>query len=238
MKAKLLVIDDDPTMCQLLSHRFASKGFEIFTASSGYEGLRDAFQYRPDVIILDVMMPGMDGWKTCERLREVAETPIIMLTAKTEKNDVIRGLRLGVDDYITKPFSLQELELRIHAVLKRTKVQRAVLFNCYDDGTLHIDLDKRLVFKHGCMVHLTPTEFRLLSLLVRNRGRILPHYCLVREVWGDVYMDGRAYLSLYIHYLREKLEDDPTQPRYIYTEWGVGYWFTRVDGFEAELGLP
>lgn len=234
MRARLLVIDDDEMLCQLLLYRLQSKGFEVILSTSGLEGIRAAFEHRPDLILLDIMMPELDGWEICERLREIADIPIIMLTAKSEKNDIIRGFQLGSEDYVTKPFSLQELELRINAVLKRTEAHRSELTACYDDGELSIDLEKRRVLKNGQMVHLTPTEFRLLSCLVRRRGCIVPSDCLVHEVWGDIYLEGRAYLSLYIHYLRQKIEDDVEHPRYIYTEWGVGYWFTRVDGAYQE----
>ena len=226
MGEKVLVIDDDPGLLTLLRLGLEREGFQVITAESGKEGLRRAYEVRPDVIILDVMMPEMDGWTTCQRLRNVCDTPIIMLTAKTARADILRGLSLGADDYLTKPCSFDELKARIRTVLRRAGgagngAWRAV----YDDGNLRIDLTEGTVLRRGEPVHLTPTEARLLMYLVSQKGRIVPHRELLVSVWGPEYAEEVGYLSVYIRYLRRKIEDDPANPRYIRTRWGMGYYF-------------
>jgi DNA-binding response OmpR family regulator len=228
MTGKILVIDDETTLAEMLSVKLETKGFEIISASHGGEGLKMAYQHHPDLIILDVMMPEMDGWETCRRLRELSNVPILMLTAKVSEEDVVRGFRLGADDYVKKPFSLQELEERIRAILKRANGGTHELSSIYDDGKLKIDLERQQVFKDGQLIHLTSTEFRLLSCLVKHKGVTVPHDQLLTEVWGPAYLDATACLSLYIRYLREKLEDNPGEPEYIRTKWGAGYWFSPL----------
>lgn len=226
MKDKILVIDDETTLAEMLSVKLESKGFEIFSARHGGEGLKMAYLHHPDLIILDVMMPEMDGWETCRKLRELSDVPILMLTAKVGEEDVVRGFRLGADDYVKKPFSLQELEERIRAILKRSHSGERETNSVYDDGNIRIDLDRQQVMKTGQPVHLTSTEFKLLNCLVRHQGVTVPHDQLLTEVWGPAYLDATACLSLYIRYLREKLEDNPSEPQYIRTKWGAGYWFS------------
>jgi len=226
MGKKVLVIDDDPGLLTLLRLGLEREGFTIITAQDGKEGVRRAYETRPDVIILDIMMPGMDGWLTCQRLRHMCDTPIIILTSKTARADVLKGLSLGADDYLTKPCSFDELKARIRAVLRRAgsgsqPAWRAI----YDDGNLRIDLKDGLVFRNGEEVHLTPTESRLLLYLVSQKGRIVPHKELLISVWGPEYAEEVGYLSVYIRYLRQKIEDDPSRPRYIRTRWGMGYHF-------------
>jgi DNA-binding response OmpR family regulator len=232
MRPRVLVIDDDDELCTLLTQSLQPKGFEVLSATDGREGIRIAFKAQPDLIILDARIPEMDGWQACERLREMTDTPIIMLTAMAAGSDVVRGFQLGVDDYITKPFDLRELELRIRAVLKRTRT-RGERATFYDDGTLKIDLRQQQVFRDGRIVHLTPTEFRLLSCLVCHRNSVVPHKHLLKEVWGPGYLDAVDCLYLYIRYLREKLEENCQEPKYIRTEWGVGYRFAAAGGGDA-----
>ena len=222
MLAKLLVIDDDAALNEMLAQGLGAMGFEIVTALSGKEGIERALRHRPDLILLDVMMPEMDGWEVCRRLRAATDLPIIMLTAKDDRTEVIRGFELGVDDYVTKPFDLRELELRIRAVLKRSQLHRDEV---YDDGVLRIDLQRQRVFLHGEPIHLTPTEFKLLRCLVQHAGAVVSHQKLLTDVWGADYVGATANLALYVRYLREKLEADPGNPRYIRTQWGEGYWF-------------
>jgi DNA-binding response OmpR family regulator len=222
---KLLIIEDDITLSRLLAGHLQSLGYDVVTAPGGAEGIRLAKEITPDLVILDVMMPGMDGWAVCRHLRSTSTTPILMLTAKGAQEDVIQGLELGADDYLKKPFDLRELELRIAAILRRSEGMPGDPGNLYDDGTLQVDLERRLVLRHGQRIHLTPTEFRLLSYLLRNRGRVVPHDELLTEVWGPEYIQETANLSVYVRYLREKLESAPGEPRYIVTEWGVGYRF-------------
>ena len=222
---KLLIIEDDITLSRLLGGHLQSLGHEVTTATGGAEGLRLAGEAAPDLVILDVMMPGMDGWEVCRHLRATSTVPILMLTAKGTQEDVIQGLELGADDYLKKPFDLRELELRIKAILRRSEEAPRDQANVYDDGSLRVDLERRLVLRQGQRVHLTPTEFRLLSYLLRHQGRVVPHEELLTEVWGPEYIQETANLSVYVRYLREKLESVPGDPRYIFTEWGVGYRF-------------
>ncbi|HEC33804.1 MAG TPA: response regulator transcription factor [Chloroflexi bacterium] len=226
MGEKILVIDDDPGLLTLLRLGLEREGFRVVTAGSGKEGLRRAYDTRPDVIVLDVMMPGMDGWTTCQRLRHVCDTPIIMLTAKAGRTDILRGLSLGADDYLTKPCSFDELKARIRTVLRRAGSGSSNTWRAtYDDGNLRVDLTNGTVARGGEPVHLTPTESRLLMYLVSQKGRIVPHRELLVSVWGPEYADEVGYLSVYIRYLRRKIEDDPSNPRYIRTRWGMGYQF-------------
>lgn len=229
--ARILVIEDDPTMRRLLTAHLRSNGHESLDADGGEAGLQVAAREGPDLVLLDVMMPQMDGWEVCRRLRAVSDVPIILLTAKTMQHDVIRGLSLGADDYIRKPFNLHELTLRVEAVLRRQRSDDAGPM-VYDDGTLRVDHQRRLVALAGQPVHTTPTEFRLLSYLVQHAGRTVPHRELLTAVWGAEYADDTSILPVYIRYLRQKLETD-RGPRYINTEWGAGYSFVGRTGSEA-----
>ncbi len=222
---RLLIIEDDLTLNGLLAAYLGRRGHTILSARDGEEGLRLAQEEHPDLVILDIMMPGMDGWQVCQRLRAKSNVPILMLTAKTAQDAVIEGVRLGADDYLRKPFDLRELELRIQAILRRAGAPQAAQSALYQDARLLVDVERRLVLLDGQPVHLTPTEFRLLGYLIQQRGRAVPHDELLREVWGPEYAEDTAILSVYIRYLREKLEDKPGQPRYICTEWGIGYRF-------------
>lgn len=227
----ILVIDDDRDLTLMLKVLLERKSYRVVVALSGREGLQKAYRKRPDLIILDIMMPGMDGWEVCRRLRELSNVPIIMLTARTMKGDVVKGLENGADDYLTKPFSATELDARIHAVLRRSgnsNGRSGSPSSFYTNGYLTIDFDRRIVKVRGKNIDLTPTEFKLLSCLVRNEGRVLPHRYLLTEVWGPDYADEVDYVKLYIRYLRLKIEDDPSDPICIQTEWGVGYRFSEV----------
>ncbi len=226
-KGRILVIDDDPTLNSLIRQSFHAKGYEVITALNGMEGLKLAYRSHPDVILLDIMMPDLDGYETCRRLREISEVPVLMLTAMASEDDLLRGFEAGADDYVKKPFSLKELDARITAVLKRsTNGDNGEI--AYDDGTLRVDLQRQHVYRDNLRIHVTPTEFRLLSCLIRHRGHVVSHEDLLREVWGDGYLDAVPSLSIYIRYLREKIEENPSEPRYIMTKWGVGYWFSPV----------
>lgn len=224
MKPKILVIDDDETLTEVLELNLRAKGYQVMTANTGLDGIKLAYETHPDLIVLDVMMPEMDGYDTCKRLREMSDVPILFLTAKGLEQDLIKGFEVGGDDYVRKPFSLREVEARVQALLKR-RVNRDKSDNHYDDGRLRIDLETQHVYRDGEMVHLTPTEFRLLRALVKNMGAVVTHEELLRKAWGEGYTDATASLSLYIRYLREKIEDNPGDPNYILTKWGIGYWF-------------
>jgi len=222
----ILLIDDSVELLRLVQLCLERAGYQVVTAVSGSEGLQKMYEHQPDLVILDIMMPGKDGWETCRHLREISDVPIIMLTAKSREQDVVRGLKLGADDYITKPFRAGELLARVQAVLRRAQQaeagEEAYIYD-YDNGRMVIDLQRRVVTVRGKPVSLTPTEFHLLSCLARNAGRVVPHKTLLSQVWGREYEEEVHYLKLYIHYLRQKLEDDPRHPRYLLTEWGVGY---------------
>ncbi len=230
MQKTILIIDDDPGLVKLLRLGLEKDGFQVITASSGEEGLRKAYHSRPNLVILDIMMPGMDGWLTCRRLRYISETPIIMLTAKTGETDLLKGLSIGADDYLKKPCSLEELKARIHAVLRRTRASE-VWREAYDDGALHIDLKNSIVRRQGKTIHLTPTETRLLMCLVSYQGQVVPHEELLTSAWGPEYSEEESYLSVYIRYLRQKIEEDPSKPQYIRTRWGLGYYFAGQGDF-------
>jgi len=240
MNEKILLIDDDSGLLTLLRLGLEREGFEVATADNGKEGLRRAYEIRPDVIILDVSMPEMDGWATCQRLRSMCDTPIIMLSAMQGQADVLKGLSLGADDYLTKPCSFDELKARIRTVLRRTHGDSGDTWRAtYDDGHLCIDLKDGMVTRRGEEIHLTPTESRLLMFLVSQKGRIVSHRELLISVWGPEYAEEVGYLSVYIRYLRQKVEDDPANPRYICTRWRMGYYFAGNGVLRPELeGVP
>lgn len=221
MKKRILLVDDDQTLLHLLSQYLRENGFEVFEAPNGTSGLRLAYSERPDLILLDVMLPGMDGWEVCSRLRELSEVPIIMLTAKATEADKLRGFQLGVDDYVTKPFSFAELVARIQAVLGRIPgEQKESGYMAY--GEIVLDLEKYQASLAGRTLNLTPTEFRLLSALVRRRGRVASDGDLMREVWGTQRSDP-ALVRRYVLMLRKKLEPDPSNPVWVRTARGFGY---------------
>ncbi len=224
MNGKILIVDDDPATIRVLKTSLQFEGYEVFDAINAFDGLRVAYQHHPDLVVLDVMMPEMDGIELCKRLRQMSDVPILMLTAKSEEEAVIDAFRAGADDYVTKPFRPKELIARIGAIMKRSTVKKRD-DSQYNDGVLRIDLERQAVYRHGQEIHLTPTEFRLLDCLVRNQGRVVSHDELLKEVWGTAYKSATVLLSVYISYLRDKLEDTPGDPQYVRNKWGVGYWF-------------
>jgi len=202
------------------------EGYQISCASNGHEALRKITEELPDLVILDVMMPDMDGFETLRRIRETSNVPVIMLTVKDAEIDKVRGLDLGADDYVTKPFGPKELVSRVKAALRRTEMPSPVpKMEIRIDDNLSIDFSRRKVIVRGKEVHLRPTEYRLLYHLVSNAGRVLTHETLLRKVWGYEYRDEDQYLWLYMTYLRQKLEDNPKEPKYILGERGIGYRF-------------
>jgi two-component system KDP operon response regulator KdpE len=232
MAPKIIIVDDDETMNELVRVNLQPRGYEMISVTNGRRAIEIVRENNPDLVILDVMMPEMDGFEVCKALREFTDVPVLFLTAKGREQDLVRGFEVGGDDYVRKPFSLRELEARIQALLKRAvRVERDRIITQFNDGNLRIDLESGHVYRAGKMVHLTPTEFRLLKCLVHNIGMVITHEDLLRDAWGENYTDATASLSLYIRYLREKIEDDPSLPRYIMTKWGIGYWF-------ADTGSP
>ncbi len=231
MTKKILIIDDDPAFLNLIEQVLTQKGYEVLKARSGREGLRLIFDQRPDLVLLDVMIPGIDGWQVCSRIREISDIPIIMITGRHKsEEDVVRGLDHGADDYITKPVGSRELVARVRAVLRRAElpssqdIRQGVI---YSDGLLTVDITERKIIADGKRIKLTPREFRLFALLVENAGRILTHKQLLEKVWGWEYTDDLDYVRIYISHLRQKIEPDPSLPRYIITEPGVGYSFQK-----------
>lgn len=223
---RILVVDDEPRMTRFIRMNLDLEGFSVHEAYDGKEALDRVREVLPDLVILDVMMPKLDGFQTLQMMREVSSVPVIMLTARASEDDRVRGLELGADDYITKPFSPRELVSRVRAVLRRTEPSSASGKEPIAvDERLQIDLDRREIFVDGKPVKLRPTEFRLLYHLVSNAGWVVPHDQLLAKVWGYEYQTETHYLRLYINYLRDKLEQDPHNPRYILTERGVGYRF-------------
>lgn len=224
MSATILLIDDDPTLLELLAEHIHMGGYQVLTANRGEKGVALAFEKEVDLVVLDVMMPGMDGWEVCQRLREASNMPILMLTAKGEEIDKLRGFHLGVDDYVSKPFSFAEVVARIHALLARTQrnVSRA---NHFTTGDLTIEFDQHKVTVGGNVVELSPTEYRLLETLARQAYHTLPTEQLVVQVWGESYAGEVEHVKRYIWALRKKIERDPGDPRHILTERGFGYRF-------------
>jgi two-component system KDP operon response regulator KdpE len=233
-RLRVLVVDDEPRMIGFIRMNLELEGFQVIEATDGIRALEAIRTQLPDIVLLDVMMPNLDGFETLRMLREFSNLPVIMLTAKGEEDDKVKGLELGADDYITKPFGPRELSSRIRAVLRRaesaaTTPERAIL---KIDDRLSVDFNRRAVIVNGELIKLRPTEFRLLYHLIENAGWTVTHEQILAKVWGYEYRDETHYVRLYVNYLREKIEEDPAHPKYILTERGVGYRF--VD-FRREL---
>jgi DNA-binding response OmpR family regulator len=222
---RILVVDDEERMVRFIRMNLEHDGYQVIEALNGKQAI-DKLRDTPDIILLDVMMPDIDGFDVLETVREVSNIPVIMLTAKGEEDDRVRGLELGADDYITKPFSPRELVSRVKAVLRRTEGATGSMHGLIEvDDRLRIDFDRREIWLEGKLVKLRPTEYRLLYHLVQNAGWVVSHDQLLQKVWGYEYRDEPHYVRLYINYLRQKLEKDPSDPHYILTERGVGYRF-------------
>ena len=225
-KYRILVVDDERRMVGFIRLNLEQDGFEVIEAYNGSEALERLRDSLPDLILLDVMMPDIDGFVVLRTIREISQVPVIMLTAKSEENDKVKGLELGADDYVTKPFSPRELVSRVKAVLRRgssfDEDEGGVI---QVDERLKIDFDRREVWVENELVKLRPTEYRLLYHLVQNAGWVLTHDQILTKVWGYEYRDEPHYVRLYINYLRKKIENDPSDPVYILTERGVGYRF-------------
>jgi DNA-binding response OmpR family regulator len=224
---RVLVVDDEPRMIGFIRMNLELEGYQVLEAHNGVEALEIIRTQLPDLVLLDVMMPEPDGFETLRMLREFSTIPVIMLTAKGEEDDKVYGLELGADDYVTKPFGSRELSSRVRAVLRRAEMpsaspEQAVL---RIDDRLSVDFNRREVIVLGEHIKLRPTEYRLLYHLIENAGWTVPHEQLLAKVWGYEYRDETHYVRLYVNYLREKIEEDPSNPKYILTERGVGYRF-------------
>ncbi len=224
---RILVVDDEPRMIGFIRMNLELEGYQVLEAHNGLAALEAIRTQLPDLVLLDVMMPELDGFETLRMLREFSSIPVIMLTAKGEEDDKVYGLELGADDYVTKPFGSRELSSRVRAVLRRADMpsaspEQAVL---KVDDRLSVDFNRREVIVAGEHIKLRPTEYRLLYHLIENAGWTVPHEQLLAKVWGYEYRDETHYVRLYVNYLREKIEEDPSDPKYILTERGVGYRF-------------
>lgn len=223
---EILIIDDDRGLTQLLSEYLAGQGFTVRIAENGRLGLRAMFERHPDLTLLDVSMPEKDGWETLQRIREVSDKPVIMLTARGDESDILKGFSLGADDYVTKPFSFAQLTARIRAVLVRSAHGSATDEGKISIGGLEVDLSLKRVWRDGEILSLTPTEFKLLVALMRRQGEVVPPEDLVKQVWGAQYANEIGHVRRYIWHLRQKVELDPENPRYIHNERGYGYKFS------------
>jgi DNA-binding response OmpR family regulator len=225
MSSKLMIVDDDKTLLKFLEEFLEGDGFDVIAVDGGTKALKAFYSERPDLVILDIMMPGMDGWEVCARIREMADTPIILLTAKTSEADKMRGFRLGVDDYLVKPFSLAELTARVKAVLARTMKESEEDKKILSAGPVTIDLRRREARLNDVLLELTQTEFRLLTALCRRVGEAVSRQQLTLEVWGAHYDPKGSALRRFIWLLRQKIEPDPKNPEHILSVRGYGYRF-------------
>ena len=222
----VLVIDDSETIRATVSDRLERGGYTVASAQNGREGLRRLYEIKPDVVLLDVVMPELDGWKTLELIRDVSNVPVIMLTSRDSELERVRGLRSGADDYMGKPFSPAELSARIEAVLRRSG-EKLEAKELYDDGTVSIDFAARAVTVRGEPVSLTPLEFRLLAALTEHAGQVLSRQQLIDLVWSRAYESSGDPVKIYIGYLRKKIEEDPGSPRLVETVRGFGSRYVR-----------
>jgi DNA-binding response OmpR family regulator len=229
MTRKILVVDDEAAQLKIAEQVLAGRGYEVVKAGSGQEAVRIFFERKPDLVLLDVMMPEIDGWQTCRLIREASDVPIIMLTGKRfSEDDIVRGLECGADEYLAKPVGNRELLARVKAVFRRAETSsrkndlKQVIFG---NDYLTVDVAERRVTVDGKKLKLTPREFRLLALLVENPDHILTHQQVLENIWGWEYIDDVDYVRIYISHLRQKIEPDPSRPKYILTEAGVGYYF-------------
>jgi two-component system KDP operon response regulator KdpE len=226
---KILIVDDEQVIRDALGMKLEREGFEVILGKDGLDGLRSFHSARPDLVVLDIVMPGgMDGLTVCRRIREVADTPIMMLSAQAVTEDnIVEGLDAGADEYLVKPVRLKEFVARVKALLRRAQLSSTEIIQGYNDGYLSVDLHRRHVHVDGRRVHLTPTEFKLLAVLIENTGRVVSARDLLEQVWGEEYVDDIYYPRVYVSQVRHKIEPDPSNPVYILTEHRVGYRFEK-----------
>ena len=230
MSAKILIVDDEPPYVRLMEANLLTEGYQVIPAYNGQEALNLVTTQKPELVILDIMMPVIDGFTVCERIREFSNIPIIIVTAKGEERDRVRGLDLGADDYIVKPFSATELLARVRAVLRRAQKSDMMLQpSVFIHGNLRIDFARAEVFRDDRMVFLSATEYRLLLQMAQNIGRVIPSEKLLQDVWGEEYAEDKEILWVSISRLRQKLEDDPRDPKHIVTRSGLGYTIPIIE---------
>lgn len=224
-KAKVLIVDDEKTLTKALKFNLEKEGFQVETAYNGEEALQKVFDDTPQIVVLDLMLPGLDGFEVCRRIRKTLDIPIIMLTARVDDIDKVLGLELGADDYMTKPFNPRELVARIKAILRRSAPREEGLHKQIQAGGLQIDLLQHRIRLDNKEIDLTSKEFSLLSFLASNPGRVYSREQLLEQVWGYNYYGDVRTVDVHIRHLREKIEDDPSSPELILTVWGTGYKF-------------
>lgn len=228
---KILVVDDEALLVKGIRFNLQNEGYEVITGSNGLEALQKVQQEHPDLVVLDVMMPEMDGLTACGKIREFSDVPIIMLTAKTDDMDKLLGFDHGVDDYLTKPFNILELKARIRALLRRSgssaAAQKKAAANELTIGSITLDLDARNAYRAGELADLTAKEFDVIEFLMRNPNRVYSREALLDTIWAYEYRSDIRTVDVHIRRLREKLEENPAEPKYILTKWGVGYYFKK-----------
>ena len=224
---KILVVDDEELLVKGIRFNLQNEGYEIMTGSNGREAVEKARDGVPDLIILDVMMPEMDGMTACARIREFSNVPIILLTAKTDDMDKLMGFEHGADDYVTKPFNILELKARVRALLRRAGVQSDGSSPTLSVGSISLDLNSRNAYRNGVLADLTAKEFDVIEFLMRNPNRVYSREALLDTIWTYEYRSDIRTVDVHIRRLREKLEDNPADPQYIMTKWGVGYYFRK-----------
>ncbi len=225
-KVKILIADDEPKIRMFLRANLKARGYEVYLTQDGIETVEMAARVLPDVIVLDVNMPRMDGIEACRQIREWADMPIIILSVRGDEKDKVRALDEGADDYVTKPFGIEELLARIRVALRRS-IGTSIVAPVFTAGDLEVDLSSRVVKRRGQIVKLTGTEYELLAYLVSNCGKVLTHREILHNVWGTEYGEEIEYVRTFITQLRRKIEDDPSNPRFIVTEPRIGYRFVK-----------
>ena len=225
---KILVVDDEALLVKGIRFNLQSEGYDVITGSDGRDAVQLVRDEKPDLVILDVMMPHMDGMTACGKIREFSDVPIILLTAKTDDMDKLMGFDHGADDYITKPFNILELKARIRALLRRAgNTEKKSSYNVLSAGPISLDLDARNAYRSGQMVDLTAKEFDVIEFLMRNPNRVYSREALLDTIWAYEYRSDIRTVDVHIRRLREKLEENPAEPKHILTKWGVGYYFRK-----------
>ena len=224
---KILVVDDEELLVKGIRFNLQNEGYEIITGSNGLEAVQMAREFSPDLVILDVMMPEMDGMTACAHIREFSNIPIILLTAKTDDMDKLMGFEHGADDYVTKPFNILELKARVRALLRRSGPTTGETASTLTIGSISLDLNARNAYRNGVMADLTAKEFDVIEFLMRNPNRVYSRESLLDTIWAYEYRSDIRTVDVHIRRLREKLEENPADPQYIMTKWGVGYYFRK-----------
>ena len=225
---KILVVDDEALLVKGIRFNLQNEGYEVITGSDGLDAVTAVREQEPDLVVLDVMMPNMDGMTACGKIREFSDVPIILLTAKTDDMDKLMGFEHGADDYLTKPFNILELKARIRALLRRAAPkQKSAVGNTLAIGTISLDLDARNAYRSGTLADLTAKEFDVIEFLMRNPNRVYSREALLDTIWAYEYRSDIRTVDVHIRRLREKLEENPAEPKYIMTKWGVGYYFKK-----------